>query len=302
MYSKIKNAVSEAHGVGIRAAAAAFAMSLVLAVPAFAGTWRQGTGSNSGRWWYDNGSGSCTKNAWQWIDGNGDGQAECYYFDDAGWLLTDTAAPDGQLVNRDGARMKGTAVETMPVSAAEGTIESALTAADDASGSSASDTAAESSGSAGRLSGMISYLGPAGFTEAESVQSNASSSAIVNAARTHLGALPYVSGGNSFSGTDCSGFTKLIYAGTAGITLPRTSREQYAAGIKLTKEQVRPGDLVFFSDDGTADGIYHVGIYSGTGTFIHETNSSRNVCAEDSISNMGKEAFGYVRYTGTYTS
>lgn len=53
--------------------------SLLMSSTVFAGTWQTGTGENQGKWWYDNGNGSYTSNGWQWIDGNGDGTAECYY-------------------------------------------------------------------------------------------------------------------------------------------------------------------------------------------------------------------------------
>lgn len=77
--------------------------SLLMTSTVFAGTWQTGTGENQGKWWYDNGDGSHPSNGWQWIDGNGDGTAECYYFDNNGWLLTNTTTPDGYTVNADGA-------------------------------------------------------------------------------------------------------------------------------------------------------------------------------------------------------
>ena len=62
-------------------------ISCSMTFSAMAGTWQTGTGADQGKWWYDNGNGSYANNGWQWIDGNGDGTAECYYFDNAGWLL-----------------------------------------------------------------------------------------------------------------------------------------------------------------------------------------------------------------------
>ena len=80
--------------------------SLLMSSTVFAGTWQTGTGENQGKWWYDNGNGSYTSNGWQWIDGNNDGTAECYYFDNNGWLLTNTTTPDGYSVNADGWKME----------------------------------------------------------------------------------------------------------------------------------------------------------------------------------------------------
>lgn len=72
----------------------------------------RGEGENQNKWWYDNGNGSYPSNCWQWIDGNGDGTAESYYFDHNGWLLTDTTTPDGYTVNASGAWVQNGVVQT----------------------------------------------------------------------------------------------------------------------------------------------------------------------------------------------
>lgn len=89
--------------------------SLLMSSTVFAGTWQTGTGENQGKWWYDNGNGSYTSNGWQWIDGNGDGTAECYYFDYNGWLLTNTTTPDGYTVNGDGAWVENGTIQSKKV-------------------------------------------------------------------------------------------------------------------------------------------------------------------------------------------
>lgn len=86
--------------------------SLLMSSTVFAGTWQTGTGENQGKWWYDNGNGSYTSNGWQWIDGNNDGTAECYYFDNNGWMLTNTTTPDGYTVNADGAWVENGIIQT----------------------------------------------------------------------------------------------------------------------------------------------------------------------------------------------
>lgn len=68
-----------------------------------AGTWKQGVGRDSDTWWYDNGDGTFPASTWMWIDGNADGRAECYYFDEAGRMLSDTVTPDGYTVDENGA-------------------------------------------------------------------------------------------------------------------------------------------------------------------------------------------------------
>lgn len=78
---------------------------------AFAGQWA----SNAQGWWYDNGNGTWPASAWQWIDGNGDGRAECYYFDQYGYCLMNTTAPDGYTVDANGAWTVNGAVQTKNV-------------------------------------------------------------------------------------------------------------------------------------------------------------------------------------------
>ena len=74
------------------------ALSMGLSFTAMAGTWkRDGRG-----WWYDRGNATYPTNTWEWIDGNNDGVAECYYFDASGYMLAKTKTPDGYEVNDEG--------------------------------------------------------------------------------------------------------------------------------------------------------------------------------------------------------
>ncbi|WP_420112173.1 C40 family peptidase [Pseudactinotalea sp.] len=91
-----------------------------------------------------------------------------------------------------------------------------------------------------------------------SAPANPSGSTIVDIARRYVG-VPYVHGGASPSGFDCSGFTMYVFA-QAGINLPRTSSAQRYAGTVVSASEARPGDLVW------APG--HVGIYTGNGNHI----------------------------------
>jgi cell wall-associated NlpC family hydrolase len=84
---------------------------------------------------------------------------------------------------------------------------------------------------------------------------------VVGIAMRYLGT-PYVWGGASPSGFDCSGFVMYVYA-QIGISLPHSSYAQYGYGSPVSRSQLQPGDLVFF------DGLGHVGIYVGGGSFIH---------------------------------
>ena len=78
---------------------------------AYAGTWQL----DSAGWRWQEDDGSYPVNEWKWIDGNGDGTAECYCFDSRGYLYCDTITPDGYQVNKDGAWVNGTVIQTKPV-------------------------------------------------------------------------------------------------------------------------------------------------------------------------------------------
>ncbi|WP_419821505.1 NlpC/P60 family protein [Anoxybacterium hadale] len=99
-----------------------------------------------------------------------------------------------------------------------------------------------------------------------------SGSDIVAYAKSFLGT-PYVHGGSSPKGFDCSGFTQYVYSHFGG-SLPRTTTGQYGTGTYVEKSQLKPGDLVFFSSSSR---ISHVGIYVGGGSFIHSPQSGESV-------------------------
>lgn len=89
-----------------------------------------------------------------------------------------------------------------------------------------------------------------------------SASQIINYASQFLG-VPYVWGGTSPSGFDCSGLVQYTY-GHFGINLPRVAADQQQVGLMVTRDQLQPGDLVFFGDPA-----HHVGIYVGNGMMLH---------------------------------
>lgn len=85
---------------------------------------------------------------------------------------------------------------------------------------------------------------------------------------------PYVWGGVTPSGFDCSGFTRYVFA-QHGVRLPRTAAEQYRAGRRIGPNDLRPGDLVFFTT--IAPGPSHVGLALGDGRFVHAPNEQSAV-------------------------
>ncbi len=89
---------------------------------------------------------------------------------------------------------------------------------------------------------------------------------------------PYRYGGRTpTGGFDCSGLVQYVY-GQQGLELPRTARRQARAGQHVEREELEPGDLVFFRIGG--ERINHVGIYAGDDEFIHAPRSGRAVCRE----------------------
>ncbi len=110
--------------------------------------------------------------------------------------------------------------------------------------------------------------------------------AIVATAMNYIG-VPYVWGGESPSGFDCSGYVQYVF-NVHNIWLPRNSSQQYGVGTAISKSALQPGDLVFF---GTS-GVSHVGIYVGDGQFIH-CSTSRGVI----ISELNS-SYWSIRYIG----
>ncbi len=85
---------------------------------------------------------------------------------------------------------------------------------------------------------------------------------VLDEAFSHLG-VPYVWGGTTPSGFDCSGLVQYVYA-KAGVSLPRVAQEQYKVGVQVSFEDLEPGDLIYRSYPS-----YHIGIYIGNGQYIH---------------------------------
>lgn len=86
--------------------------------------------------------------------------------------------------------------------------------------------------------------------------------------------MPYVYGGDTPRGFDCSGLVYYVYT-QAGLRVPRTANAQLYASHPVTFDDLRPGDLVFFEIAGDAQ--MHVGIYAGNGRFIHAPETGASV-------------------------
>lgn len=108
---------------------------------------------------------------------------------------------------------------------------------------------------------------------------NYSVQAVLNLAYSKKGS-PYLWGATGPDRFDCSGFTTYVFQNSVGVSLPRVSSDQANVGTEVSRDQLQPGDLVFFSTDGSG-GVSHVGIYVGNGCMIHSPHSGDVVKVTD---------------------
>ena len=114
--------------------------------------------------------------------------------------------------------------------------------------------------SASRLASSANYISPTGVTAQQ----------IISTAKKYIG-VPYLWAGTTPNGFDCSGYVQYVFK-ARGISLNRTTIQQYQHGTYVSKANLIPGDLVFFQNTYRS-GISHVGIYIGNGQFIHASSS-----------------------------
>lgn len=131
-------------------------------------------------------------------------------------------------------------------------------------------------------SGSTDSSGSSSITPpSNSVSYNGSSekrAAVLEYAAQFLGT-PYVYGGSTPSGFDCSGFTSYVFKNTVG-SIPRVAQAQFDATTRVSMDELLPGDLVFFGS--SASSISHVGIYVGNNQFIHSPHTG-DVVKYDSL-------------------
>lgn len=117
-----------------------------------------------------------------------------------------------------------------------------------------------------------------GLSRGPSPSMTADQSKVIKVARSMLGT-PYVYGGKSPQGFDCSGLLYYVYRKAAKITLPRVSRDQVKTGRLVKGAALLPADIVYFKIKGEKS--FHVGLYIGRGKFIHAPSSNGRVNIQD---------------------
>ena len=129
------------------------------------------------------------------------------------------------------------------------------------------------------LVGAPAAEGLLGQLQSVGTETGLMASQLMNTALGLIG-VPYRMGGSTAeTGFDCSGFVRYVYANTLGLVLPRRAAEQAQATTPIAKDDLRPGDLVFFNTMRRA--FSHVGVYLGDGKFIHSPSKGDSVKISD---------------------
>lgn len=139
--------------------------------------------------------------------------------------------------------------------------------------------------------GHVGYVSAAAIRPVPAADEKPTANAVIDTARIYMG-VPYVWGGMSTKGVDCSGFTHTVYR-FCGIRLHRDADQQFAFdGVAVKTDELRSGDLVFFKTY-LKDVVSHVGFYIGGGRFIHASSRNHGVA----ISKLSEPYFKS-RYAG----
>ncbi|MFC9328008.1 transglycosylase family protein [Kitasatospora sp. NPDC057015] len=126
---------------------------------------------------------------------------------------------------------------------------------------------------------------------AQAPAASGSMAAAVSFAQSKVGQA-YIYGGTGNGGWDCSGLTQAAFR-AAGISIPRVAADQAAASTHVSLDNLQPGDLLFWSNNGSDSGVYHVAIYTGNGSYVEAANPSAGVRTE-TIANWAPDFAGRI--------
>ncbi|MBS5787063.1 MAG: C40 family peptidase [Clostridioides difficile] len=192
--------------------------------------------------------------------------------------LTDES-PVVEVYNSGAESVKGATTETQnnPTDEENSTQGNEETSTEDSSNSNSGSDESSNSGSDESSNSGSNSSGEESSDSSSDVPASSSSSvqSVLNLAYSKQG-LPYVWGAEGPNSFDCSGFTKYVFKNSVGVSIPRTSKEQANFGQTVSKSNLQPGDMVFFTTDGSGQ-VSHVGIYVGGGSMIHAPSSGKNI-------------------------
>ena len=120
------------------------------------------------------------------------------------------------------------------------------------------------------LTGLVLFLLVSGCASSGAMNRSGTIESRIRAEYARWRGTPYLLGGTTKRGVDCSAFVQHVYADAFGVDLPRSTADQVREGRRVQPAQLKAGDLVFFRPPGASR---HVGIYLGNGTFTHASTS-----------------------------
>ncbi|MDN5754222.1 MAG: C40 family peptidase [Arthrobacter sp.] len=180
--------------------------------------------------------------------------------------------------------------EAAQEAAAERRQAAAASNSTSSSNSSSSNTSSSNSSSNNASSGNTSSTSSNVTKKETKTAPSTGNSSIASMAKQYIGS-PYVFGGSTPGGWDCSGFVQYIY-GKAGVSLPHNAAAQRASGKLVRTSSPKPGDLVFQSNDS------HVGIYIGGGKMVGAQNPKAGTVIRDTTGPYAAPLVGYYTIAG----
>ena len=195
-----------------------------------------------------------------------------------------TLAVDAAVTGVDATRADWSATSQATLDAAAAAAAQALAAQQQAAQASAAAAASSSASSSASSAGTGSGSSRSMATEAIASSGSTGQAAVYQAALQYVGT-PYVFGGATPAGFDCSGFVMYVYA-KFGVSLPHSVGSQAALGTTISASEARPGDVVVFNDGS------HDGFYAGTGMILDAPKPGGSV----SVRPLWSSAVHYVRY------